>query len=231
MNRSIFLVSAIFSVAWMCSATPCATGSLAAYISLGSKGCTIGGNTLLDFLALSSGTAGATPILPADVTISPLVGTDSPGIHAAINMTASAGVLLETFFTYQVSGQSYVSDSIKLAGSTQSGDGAVTDVQNFCAGGRFGPDGVTGCTGFAGSLIALNGVQNQDSTSFRPATLLSVTDDFTLDGGLSGSASGGNISDRFTAVPEPATSLLGGIALALALALNVRPVAPSSFRR
>jgi PEP-CTERM motif-containing protein len=230
MTRFVFLASSILSITWLCPAGPCGMGSLASYVVLGTAGCSIGANTLSNFVVLS-GTAGATPILSADVTITPIGNSDKPGINAVANVTATAGTLLETFFTYQISGQFYVSDSIALAGSTQSGDGAVTDVQNFCAGGTFGPDGVTGCNGSPGSLTALNGVQNRDSTSLGPAAFLSVTDDFTIDGGLTGLASGGNISDQFAAVPEPATVLLVAIGFALALGLKSRSTSASSFRR
>jgi hypothetical protein len=201
----------------LCStASTCTSGTLASYIGLGSGGCTIGANTLDNFQTVS-GISGATAISTADVSISPLGGTLNPGITASVTQVAGANTQLELLFTYQISGASYVGESITLAGSSESADGAVTDIQNFCAGGTFGPDGVTGCTGSAGSLLALDGVQNQASTVLGPSSFIDVTDDFTLDGGLAGSASGGTITDRFSAVPEPFSYFLTGLALTLGL--------------
>lgn len=227
MKRSLFLASAILSVAQLCSAaSTCGNGDLASYIALGSGGCTIGTNTLSNFQVLS-GTAFATPIAPTSIEIMPLGGSFDPGITVStdMTMTANAGTLLEAIFTYQISGNLYTSDSISLANSSETGDGAVTDVQNYCLGGAFGSDGVTGCTGTPGTLVTLDGVANQDSNSFAPGTPLSVTDDFTLDGGTGGSASGGSFTDQFTAVPEPISLLLTGLGLTLAAALKFRSIA------
>jgi hypothetical protein len=101
----------------------------------------------------------------------------------------------------------------------------VTDIQNYCAGGTFGPDGVTGCAALTGALVTLDGIQQTDSASFGAVGSLSITDDFTLDGGLGGSASGGNFTDQFTAgsisaVPEPFGFSLMNLGLWLVLALG-----------
>lgn len=221
MKQSLLVALLIAALAPACFAGPCTNASLAGYIALGSGGCTIGSNTLFDFQALS-GTAGAVPIPPAGIALSPLGGTFNPGISAATSITAIAGTLREAFFSYRISGSTYIADSITLSGSSAGGDGAVTDTQNFCAGGTFGPDGISGCSGAAGSLVALAGVQNTDSTALGPARLLSVTDDFTIDGGTAGSASGGTITDRFVASPEPATLLSAALAMALGIALKLR---------
>jgi hypothetical protein len=214
MRQLLFLISTTIVLSSLCSGSTCTNGSLASYIALGSGGCTIGTNTLFDFHTLT-GISGATPIAPGDVSISPSGGDFSPGFTASVSQTAAANTQLELIFTYEISGSSYAGDSITLSGSSETGDGAVTDIQNFCAGGTFGPDGVTGCTGLAGSLLTLDGVQNQNSTTLGPASFLDVTDDFTIDGGLAGSASGGTITDRFSAVPEPITFLLTALGLAL----------------
>ena len=217
MRQRLYLISVTILLSALCSkASTCTNGTLASYIGLRSGGCTIGTNTLYDFQTIS-GTSGATPISTTEVAISPLGGSFNPGITASVDLTAGANIQLEALFTYRIAGTAYVSDSVTLAGSSETGDGAVTDVQNFCAGGIFGSDGVTGCTGSAGSLLTLDGIQNQDSTAFGPASLLSVTDDFTFDGGLAGSASGGTITDRFSAVPEPFSYLLTDLGLALGL--------------
>ncbi|MBV8552625.1 MAG: hypothetical protein JOY54_15110 [Acidobacteriaceae bacterium] len=227
-----FLCSAllILAIGWRCSAGSCETLTLAGYISLGTGGCTIGTNTLFGFQVLS-GASGAVPISPAAITIVPSGGTLDPALSAITTLTASAGTLREALFTYKISGNPYIRDSIALTNSSASGDGAVTDVQNFCAGGTFGSDGITGCSGKAGSLLALSGVQNRDSAKLGPASLLNVTDDFTLDGGLSGAASGGKITDQFAAAPEPSGLLLTGMALFFALSLKLRSSGASWLKK
>jgi hypothetical protein len=231
MRGLLFLAAALLIGLRPCAAAPtCSSGTLASYISLGSGGCTIGTNTLYDF-AIVSGTAGATPIPAQDVIITPLGGDFNPGFTASVAQLATANNELETIFTYQIAGSTYVGDSITLGGSAETGDGAVTDVQDFCSGGTFGPDGLTGCTGFPGSLLTLDGTQNQDATGLGPVSLLSVTDDFTLDGGLSGSATGGNFTDRFSAVPEPLSYWLIAFGLALTLGIKLKPGSTARFKK
>ena len=222
MKQSLLIVAfLIVATTPECFAAACTNASLAGYIALGSTGCTIGNNTLFDFQALT-GTSGAKAIAPKDIRISSLGGTFNPGLSATTTVVAPAGTLREAFFTYRISGATYVGDSIALSGSSQTGDGAVTDSQNFCAGGTFGSDGVSGCSGTAGSLVTLSGVQNTDSTPLGPTGIVSVTDDFTIDGGTAGSASGGTITDRFAVTPEPGMLLPTALAMALGIALKLR---------
>ena len=219
MKGYLILISAVMATAGLSSAGPCGNGSLASYIALGAGGCTIGSNTLFGFQTVS-GTAGATPIATSALAITPFGGATSFGFTAALTQTAGAKSLLETIFTYQISGNSYTGSSIALAGSSETGDGAVTDIQNYCAGGTFGSNGVTGCGAVTGALVTLDGIQQTDSASFAGVGLLSITDDFTLDGGLGGSASGGSFTDQFTArsvsaIPEPFGFSLMGLGLGL----------------
>jgi len=221
MRRVGYWVSGILLLTMSSSgASLCMNGSLASYIALGATGCTIGSNTVYDFQTVS-GTAGATPIATLDVTIQPSGGSLTPELSMSLRASASANTELETIFTYRISGNSYIGSMITLSGSSETGDGGVTDVQTFCAGGTFGPDGLTGCTGSPGTLLTLDGVQNQDSTALGPAGVLSITDDLVLDGGLAGSASGGAFADQFTAVPEPLEILLAGLGLALIVGSRV----------
>lgn len=230
--RGLFFLAAgmLVSISPCATAGTCTSGSLASYISLGSGGCTIGTNTLYDFQTVN-GTAGATEISAQDVTISPAGGNYNPGFTASVSQLASANNELETIFTYRIAGSTYVGDSIMLSGSSQTGDGGVTDVQDFCGGGTFGADGLTGCTGLPGSLLTLDGTQNQDSTGLEPAGLLSVTDDFTLDGGLAGSATGGKFTDRFSAVPEPLTYWLTALGLALTIGIKMKSGRAAQFKK
>lgn len=221
MKRLLITISTVMAAAGLSSAATCGNGTLASYIALGANGCTIGSNTLFGFQTVS-GTAGATTIATSALAITPFGGTTSFGFTAAATQTAGANSLFESIFTYRISGNSYTGSSIALAGSSETGDGAVTDIQNYCAGGTFGPDGVTGCAATPGALVTLDGIQQTDLASFAGVSLLSITDDFTLDGGLGGSAAGGSFTDQFTAravsaIPEPFGFSLTGLGLGLVL--------------
>lgn len=229
MTRFPLLAVCIVSFGSLCLAGPCGTGTLAGYIALGAGGCTIGGDTLYDFQVLM-GTTGATAISPSNISINLSGGTYDPGIAFSTNMTASANQQLEAFFTYRIRGSYFSSTAINLANSSETADGAVTDIQNYCAGGTFGPDGVSGCTGAAsGNLATDDGVQNQDSALLPYKGLLSITDDFELDGGTAGTASGGRFTDRFTSVPEPLSFLLTGLGIGLAAAWKLRRAGSGVF--
>ncbi len=220
--RLFFLTLTTFGVLQVASASSlCTTGTLASYEALGAGGCLLGGDTISSFTTIS-GITGATPIDPTLVEITPSGGTDDPVLEFDVNQTADANALLEAIFTYAISGPDiFTTDMTTLSNSSETVDGAVTDTQNYCVGGQFGPDGVDGCTGStSGTLLTLDGIQNTDQGSFPGATTLSVTDDFVLDGGTAGSASGGTFVDQFTAtstVPEPSgIFLLPAITLAFA---------------
>ena len=219
MRQFILLASAALWLSALSVGAPCTTGTLSSYIALGSAGCTIGTNNLFDFRTLNV-TSGATAISTTSVSLTPLGGTLDPGLTAAVSVSASSGNLLETLFTYKISGNSYLSSSITLSGGTETGTGAVGEIENYCAGGVFGSSGITGCTGVAGTLLTLDGIQASDSRSFSAVTILGVTNDLTIDAGPAGSASGGTFTDRFTAtsaVPEPFSVTLSALGLSLAI--------------
>lgn len=203
------------------SAAPmCISGSLASYGLLGSAGCTIGVDTVASF-AVVSGMAGATPIDPTTVSITPGGGTTNPSLTFETNLTANFPTQLEAIFTYTLSGPGveFTMDVLTLSNSSETVDGLVTDVQNYCFGGSFGPDGVSGCTGSTtGTLLGWDGVQNTDQTTIPGSAFLNITDDFVLDGGMAGSATGGTFEDQFTgttAAPEPGVFLLTACGLAV----------------
>ncbi len=209
-------------------ANPCVAGSLATYVSLGAGGCTIGTNVVSSFVVYSSGTTGATELSTSAVSIAPSGGDTDPQLQFTVNESVDTPPMLETFFTYQISGNPYNESQIDLTGSSETGEGAVTDLQNLCADGTFGPDGVDGCTGTPNSLLTLDGAINTNSTPLSVVSFLSVTDDLTIDPGPpgTGSASGAVFTDQFTAgtttVPEPALTVLPGALLFALAALRKR---------
>jgi hypothetical protein len=226
-RKLALLATAFYSVIQVCSAATCTNGTLAAYLSLGSGGCTIGGDLLSNFQTLS-GTTGATVIAPSSISIAPSGGGSDPTLTFTTNQTAVTSVLLESIFTFEISGASYTGSALSLSNSSETVDGAVTDIENFCAGGTFGSDGVSGCTGTAGSLLTLDVIQNSDQSALGPAPFVNVTDDFTVDGGTAGSATGGTFTDSFmaatstSATPEPATVWMVTLVLTWAAALGIR---------
>jgi hypothetical protein len=163
---------------------------------------------------------GATPIDPTLVNVGPGGGTTNPSLTFATNLVADTPTQLEAIFTYTLSGPGvqFTMDALTLSNSSETVDGAVTDVQNYCFGGTFGPDGVDGCSGsVTGTLLGFDGVQNNDQTTIPGSAFLNLTDDFVLDGGTAGSASGGTFEDQFTgttSTPEPGVFLLTTCGLA-----------------
>jgi len=229
MKQVLLLALTAVAVSQLGVAASCSSGSLATYLALGSSGCTIGGNTLSNFTILT-GLSGGTPIAPSSVTLNPMGSTFAPGLTISTSQSASAGVPLEAIFTYDISGPLYNSISAMLSGSSETVDGAVTGIVNFCEGGMFGPDGVSGCASANGSLLTLDGTQNMDSAAFSKISTLAVTDDLTIDPGTAGTASGGTLTNSFTAVPEPLTSTLAFFGLALVGALKARSLGSHSTR-
>jgi len=216
------LAFAALSVARLGAATSCTPEALKDYVALGATGCTIGGNTLYDFKVFTSGTAFATELATGSVKLTPSGGNYNPSLGISVSQTATAPTILETFFTYDISGSGYIATSAALSGSSETVDGAVTGVENYCEGGSFGPDGLDGCPGANGALVTFDGFQNTDSAGFSKVPFINVTDDFTIDGGTAGTASGGTFSNGFSAVPEPVSIGLTGAGLVLAASYRRR---------
>jgi hypothetical protein len=221
MKRLFYLTAVILASVLCCSASTCTSGTLADYIALGSGGCTIGPDTISNF-QVASGTAGATPITPADVSISASGSGLNLSLTVSVDQTAGAGKQLEALFSYQLSGASFTGESSILSGASETGDGAVTDLENICAGGMFASGMPAGCTGVPESLVTLDGVQNQNSADFPAHSFFDVFVDLTLDGGLSGSASGATVKDTYSGVPEPFSFSLAILGLALGVGAKLR---------
>jgi len=79
MKQVLLLALTAVAASQLGVAASCSSGSLAAYVALGSTGCTIGGNTLSKFTILT-GFSGGTPIAPGSVTINPMGTTFAPGL-------------------------------------------------------------------------------------------------------------------------------------------------------
>jgi len=190
----------------------CVPGTLSDYFAL-SDGCTVGAFQFQNFAQLTTQPAGSSPISPDAVQVMPVAS----GLAFGVDVSASAGELLEILFGYDVTGSGIAGASLSLSGASAAGDGVVTAVKNFCEGGSFDPGDVTGCTGTGDALIAvaLDGLEdlNQSLTIFPIVAMLGVVDDIAVDGGLDGSASlNGSVTNQFVAganpIPEPASAVL-----------------------
>jgi len=224
MKQFLTLIGALATIAqagW--GASICSSGTLATYVALGSTGCNIGTDTFSNFGTLS-GITGAMAIPAGAISVAPSGTSTDPTL--TFNTTAATSNILEAIFTYRISGNSFTSSMITLSNTTSSGGGVASHIQNLCGGGTFGPDGVSGCSGTSlGPLVAIS--SGSDMATFSGRSFLTVTDDFTLDGGLGGSASGGTFVDKFTAtnasaVPEPGTIVITTLGVALLFTLKSR---------
>lgn len=216
MRRVLLLVAGAVAASQLGVAASCSSGSLASYIALGSGGCTIGGDTLSNFKLLT-GSSGATPIVASSVTLNPSGGTYNPALMISTSQTATTNSL-ETIFTYSITGTSFTGISAVLGNSSETGAGGVTGLVNFCEGSSFGPDGLSGCGGSSGGLTTVDGFQNTDSATFVKIPFLNVTNDLEING----PATGGTLTNSFTAVPEPISTALTGFGLLFVGAMKVR---------
>ena len=218
MKKILFaLVFALQSlVGTTATAAPCTTSSLTAYVGLGSAGCTIGSFSFSDFGLLPQ-IAGS--ISFSSITVSPLMPVPTAvGLNFLVNARDGAGgTFLDNLISYRVTGlgASITGASLVMSGSSATGDGTVTVIENLCLNGLFGPDGVSGCTGTPRDLLVFDAagfVQALDSIVFASTGSLAVTTDIGVDGGAGGSAFLGSASNLFSfvpkAVPEPGSLLL-----------------------
>jgi len=136
------------------------------------------------------------------------------GLDVRFQATAASGQLRQALIGYMVMAPSIIGDQVTISGVTTSGAAFATEIQNYCAGGSFLPNDVTGCTGSrTGTLLVLG--NGTDMTALSTVTRLNVVHDFTLDAGSGGSVTGGLVSDRFTlgaagnpGIPEPQTYVM-----------------------
>ncbi len=194
-------------------AAPCAMSNLSAYLGLGAAGCTIGNLRFSNFALLAQ----PTDSIPfASISVTPFaMGANNIGLDFGVNQSDGPGVpFLDNLISYRVTalGGSITGASLFFTGSSSTGDGVVTVIENLCIGGLFlGVDGVSLCSGIPRDLIVVNigGIADpMMSVAFLSAGALAVVTDIGVDGGLAGTASLQSASNRFRFVPEPGTLLL-----------------------
>ena len=198
----------------LAQATPCQVGTLQSYIDLGSGGCSIEDKTVSAFVDL--GVLGsATPIVPNDITVTPLSTPGNPGLTLDFGATAGPGDLLESLFAFSVAilpgGNPIQAVSLSLLGSEVVPDGVNTAI--LCLG-TTDP----ACPTPDPILLFDIGDDSQlvDTRTLSPAANLDLVLDVVVDGGLFGGAALSSATLRFlevAAVPEPAIGFLLGAGL------------------
>jgi hypothetical protein len=189
------LAAALSCFASLCQAGPCVTASLASYAALGPFGCTIGGTVFGSFAALTP-TNNAVAIRATDIVVTP-VTTGGPALTFQMGASAGAGTILEARFTYQASGANITASAVGLSGTSVTGNGAVSEIQDFCLSGTFDATGVQNCTGSSGEQVIVGPGSNQ--VTFAPVSMITVSNDLTFDGGPGGTATGGTLTNQFSA--------------------------------
>lgn len=201
---------------------PCITATLSSYVTTGP--CSIGSIVVSGFTVLDI-PSGAPEIGADNITITPIASTYTQTLEFRFlsSVTGSPfGASFEQIFTYLVSPLgTFSSAALGLTEATASGDGVVLALQTACQGAALASDGAS-CAGpgaiYSNAVVAIDGgTPDLLSAAFGLAPdsrALQVRNEFAIDGGGSGSATGGVVSNSFTAVPEPGATLLVGPLLA-----------------
>lgn len=218
------LAAALFFLAPAVAALPCVSGTLEAYIALGS--CEIGDTSFSGFETLADLPADAMPIAASDIQVVPLAPPADPGFLFDMDVSALAGELWSVLFRFQVSGMISGARAV-LSGAAATGDGVALLVEDLCIGAMFATP-PSGCAGDASVLIAFADASFSEidvTTAFVKTALLDVVANPIVDGGPDGTATLGSVSLSFvaapgTAVAEPPTPILFLSALVLLVAFT-----------
>jgi hypothetical protein len=226
---SVVLVTAVVLMSGRtATAASCMPDTLQAYITNGS--CSIGDAVFADWALLAT-PAAATPIDPARIQVSPITPAGQIGFLFGLNVDASFDEFFDSVFHYSVSGGSAVTFSgahLAMSGSSATGLGAVTAVEDVCVGSDFNPGTIDGCPALAhltNIVFELDGVNDlNESVSFPKNGLLGIVNDIGVDGTFGAASLNGQVTNLFDVqvVPEPATGLL------VAAGLEPSCVAPDS---
>lgn len=206
--------------------SPCASGTLSAYESLGATGCTEGNFLFTDF-TFGASAAGTGSILPVDtgITVTPQSSTSNAGFLFDAALSPATGQSQDVTIDYVVqawTGGNIITDSALSVEASGSASANMTE----CLGGL-----LPACSG--GKTVGLTANPNQlaDLNTFAGVSTVGAGTDISA-------SNGGNISGELvqfstgdgdpggnSMAPEPASLLLFGTgALGLALLLRKRKV-------
>lgn len=214
--KLIFALWATIATGALANAATCVSGnSLQSYITLGAGGCSVGNAQFSLFVDLGAPQTNAIAILPSNIAVNTGGTFLQPSLTFAVNRTAQANTLLESFFRFKVN-STLVGAALSILGSA-TGTGDANAVANICPGGMFASSNMDGCP-MAETLIASTFSDLSDSRSFAKTSFLDVFMDLTVDGGPAGTATLNSATFGVTTIPEPATNMLlltGMVAIAL----------------
>lgn len=205
---------------------PCATASLTTYAAGGP--CSLGNLVVSDFTLLPNA-SGAPQIGAAGITVTPTTSPFTQTLVFSFNSSSTGsplGASFEQVFTYLVAPLgTFTNASVSLLNSSATGDGVVLGNQFICQGGALSADGSSCASTGTFSNNAVVAIDGGTPDLLTAAFLLAnnsnslfVRNEIAVDGGTSGTAIGGALSNSFTAVPEPATvSLVGSLLLGAAI--------------
>jgi hypothetical protein len=203
-------------------AGPCVPNSLAAYIALGTAGCSVGSATINDF-SINVFDPHALPIAAANIFVTPVELGDGLRLDFGVTQNATAGQFFDATIGYSLSAVGSTSALLTVHGATATPDGVVTAVEDVCLGGTF-VSNVTNCSAVKlSSLIAFqDGFGDSgltDQKLFTPRSFLDVFTEIAIDAGTKGTAGlNGIVSNEFRTagpmpIPEPSTVFLLGAGL------------------
>ena len=213
--RNLLLAGVLlFATSASSEAAPCLPDTLANYKTLGSGGCTLGNVTFANFDSFLLDPL-AVEINAATVVVTPF----GRGFSFAFDIAPSTTFYDVTiYYTATVKGL-LGGNQLSMTGSSATGDGIVTAVENKCVGGFFLPllPDPSACD--SGEAVTLIAIQDEvvNSLPFTPSSFFDVFAEIAIDPGVAGTAGlQGSVSTTFSThgVPEPMTILLVSTGLA-----------------
>ena len=226
LTTGLFVLGVAGGTAVYAAPLPCQTSSLQSYVASGP--CSVGNLVFSSFNVIAN-PSGAPALGAENITVTPTSGEYTQSLDFRFQTTAIGspfGSSFEQIFTYLVNPLgTFTNAGISLSGSQATDDGVVLSNQFLCQGGTLSGDG-SSCQG-AGSFFnqAVVAIDPDDPTLLMSSlsldsngAVLFVRNEIAVDGGQAGSASGGTLTNSFTAVPEPAgmtgvgTLLVAGLA-------------------
>ncbi len=169
--------------------TPCVPGTLASYIALGARGCSIGNVTFANF---SYPVSTANTIPPNEILVTPVPVVFNPGLAFSAPWQAAAGQIQTSTIDYTVSFNSLTpiaaSGLLKLVLGTAKISGIIGSAE-------------VDETAIEGNMVDMLSVyekctevctiKTSDQLAFAPAAILRVSDKVTITGGNAGASLSG----------------------------------------
>jgi hypothetical protein len=216
MQRSLWVPAVFLVAALRLSASPCvAGGTLLSYEALGATGCTIGPQTVSNFIfTVVSVGGGATAVSDSNIFVTPTFGANSFGAAFASSGFSVTGA---GFANYLIA---FTWDSIPISGMGDVLDpGNVDILTNGCVGAAFVG---SSCSGIPVS-DHVTSTQLTDFVGFSPTAILGVRDNISLNALGTSASFLGIENDAY--IPEPTSLILVALGLTiLAVAIRRRRV-------